>query len=139
MALADALAADGLADAPDVALGASHATSAPSAQLNHDRRSPIELFVTLALRMGAMLREKGQSNERLATRCHFFATRSIIEVSLRPLKLTEQAQLCLGKRTGNGLAALIARSVARPASPVPYLAKTAAIADRDLTMPRRAK
>jgi hypothetical protein len=27
----------------------------------------------------------------------FFAARSIIEVSLRPLKLTEQAQLSLGK------------------------------------------
>ena len=37
----------------------------------------------------------------------FFAARSIIEVSLRPLKLTGQAQLCLGKRTGTRLAALL--------------------------------
>jgi hypothetical protein len=60
-------------------------------------------------------------------------------MSLRPLKLTEQAQLSSGKRTGKSLAALVARSVTLPASPVRYLAETAATADRDLTMPKTGK
>ena len=51
-------------------------------------------------------------------------------MSLRPLKLTGQAQLCLGKRTGTGLAAIFVRGAAPPASPGRYLAKTATIADR---------
>ena len=71
--------------------------------------------------------------------CQFFAARSIIEVSLRPLKLTEEAQLSSEKRTGKSLAAHVARSVTRPAAPVRYLAETAAIADRDLTMPKTGK
>jgi hypothetical protein len=37
----------------------------------------------------------------------FFAARSIIEIPPRPLKLTEQAQLCLGKRSGAGVAAIL--------------------------------
>jgi hypothetical protein len=42
----------------------------------------------------------------------------------------------LGKRTGNRLAAHFADGVTLPASPARYLAKTAAIADRDLLLPR---
>jgi len=57
----------------------------------------------------------------------FFAARSILEVPFRPLKLTEQALLSSGKRTGKNLAALASRSVTPPASPGRYLAKTAAI------------
>src|SRR5262245_10243093 len=47
-----------------------------------------------------------------------------------------QAQPCLGKRTGKSVAALPTGKVTRPASPGRYLAEKAAIADRDLTMPK---
>src|SRR5260221_708219 len=72
----------------------------------------------------------------LALLGEFFAARSIIEVAPRPHKLTGQAQLCLGKRTGRSLAVLSMCKVTPPASPVRYLAETAAIADRDLTTPK---
>ncbi len=93
--------------------------------------------------------------------CQFLTARSIIGVALRPLKLTvtewtesrnwtestetygakrsAQAQLSLGKRTGTRLAANLPRSVTRPASPGRYLAKTAAIADRDLLLPKTGR
>jgi hypothetical protein len=49
--------------------------------------------------------------------------RSIIEVPSLSLELTGQAQLCLGKRTGKSLAAILASGVTRPASPGRYLAE----------------
>jgi len=51
-------------------------------------------------------------------------------------KRSAQAQLCLGKRTGKSLAALRASGATLPASPGRYLADIAAIADRDLLLPR---
>jgi hypothetical protein len=54
----------------------------------------------------------------------FFAARSIIEVPFRPLRLTEQALLSVGKRTGKNLAALPTGNVTLPASPGRYLAET---------------
>ncbi len=50
------------------------------------------------------------SKNTIALLRQFLTARSIIEAPLRPLKLTEQAQLCLGKRTGTRLAAVLAHA-----------------------------
>src|SRR6266542_345629 len=81
-------------------------------------------------------RPPAPTDDVVALRRQFFAARSIIAAPFRPLKLTEQALLSFGKRTGNNLAALPSSNVTLPASPGRYLAETAAIADRDLTLPR---
>jgi len=51
----------------------------------------------------------------------FLAARSIIEVALRPLKLTEQAHFCLGKRNGTALRRFRPAARISPASPERYV------------------
>jgi hypothetical protein len=82
------------------------------------------------------LPKRDSKRSPLALLGQFFAARSIIEVALRSHRLAGRAHFCLGKRTGKSLAVLSICEVTPPASPVRYLAETAAIADRDLTTPK---